>query len=92
MKTPQLWERYDDLILHQPAFGEEFQVVADLTGAMATGAERDANLRLISAAPQLLDLVRTYWQTRSQERWEREEPEIHNAIRAVVSKAEGWTP
>jgi hypothetical protein len=51
--------------------------------------EWESNTRLISAAPELLSLVYTYWQTRSEERWEREEPEIHAMIKAVVKKATG---
>lgn len=48
---------------------------------------RDAHV--MAAAPELYEIVKCYWRTRSEEKWKAEEPEIHAAILAVIDKIEG---
>lgn len=57
-------------------------------------AEIDALIEKLNAPDQpshvntdLLDIVYAYWQSRSEEQWLKEEPEIHAAIIAAVKKA-----
>lgn len=49
-------------------------------------------VRAVNSFDELLALVRTYWQTRSEERWKAEEPEIHAAILAAIAHAEAEQP
>jgi hypothetical protein len=35
-------------------------------------------------------LIGTYWQTRSEEAWEAEEPEIHAAILEIMPELDKW--
>lgn len=68
--------------------------IYDATGRMIVEYKHVDNFNnadscLLTAAPELLDLCRTYWQSRSEERWLAEEPEIYAALKAVIAKAEG---
>lgn len=91
--TPSPWQFAKNEPLNDGSYPMTYHVrtVEDGGGYVAEialdGNGRDeANARLIAAAPELLDLVYTYWQSRSEDKWEREEPEIHAQIKALIER------